>query len=44
MQEKRHLFDDKKNVKRVLKALVLACVLTAGADLGYHRHGVHPFE
>ena len=25
MQEKRHLFDDKKNVKRVLKALVLAC-------------------
>ena len=44
MQEKRHLFDDKKNVKRVLKALVLACVLMAGADLVYHRHVVHPFE
>ena len=44
MQEKRHLFDDKKNVKRVLKALVLACVLTVGADLVYHRHVVHPFE
>ena len=44
MQEKSHIFDNKKNVKRVLKALVLACVLTAGADIVYHRHVVHPFE
>ena len=44
MQEKRHIFDSKKNVKRVLKALVLASVLTAGADIVYHRHVVHPFE
>ena len=44
MQEKRHIFDSKKNVKRVLKALVVACVLTAGADSVYHRQVVHPFE
>ena len=41
MQEKRHIFDSKKNVKRVLKALVVACVLTAGADIVYHLSLIH---
>jgi len=44
MNEKRHMFDDEKNVRRVLKALVVVCILAAGADFIYHRHVVHPFE
>ena len=40
MNEKRHMFDDEKNVRRVLKVLVVVCILTAGADFIYHRHVV----
>ncbi len=44
MQDKTHIFDNPKNVKRVLWALVVVCVLTIGADFVYHRHVVHPWE
>ena len=43
-RKKRHIFDDPKNVKRVIHALYLACALSFVADLFIHRHVEHPWE
>ncbi len=42
--KRRHVFDDPKNVRRVVRALFAACVVLALADLVVHRHVVHPLE
>lgn len=42
--EKRHLFDEPRNVRRVLYALYAACAILLGADLVIHRHVTHPWE
>ena len=44
MNDKVHIFDKPKNVRRVLWALVAICIVTIGADFVYHRHIVHPWE
>ncbi len=36
--EKRHIFDDPKNVKRVIYGLYAACALSVVAELFVHRH------
>lgn len=41
---KRHLFDDPRNVRRVVRGLVAACVLLVSLDLVLHRHVDHPWE
>lgn len=41
---KKHVFDDPRNVKRVIYALVAACVVTFGLDAVVDRHVDHPWE
>lgn len=43
-RDKRHIFDDPKNIKRVLYALYAACGVTLLADFVIHRHVAHPWE
>ena len=40
----RHLFDKPRNVKRVIRGLIAACVLLFGLDALLHRHVEHPWE
>jgi hypothetical protein len=42
--EKRHIFDNPANVRRVLRALVAVCALLFLADFVVHRHVQHPWE
>jgi hypothetical protein len=42
--EKRHIFDDPKNVWRAIYALGAACVLSLVAELFVHRHAERPWE
>lgn len=41
---KTHMFDDRRNVKRAIYALYVACGLTLVADFFTHRHVDHPWE
>jgi hypothetical protein len=43
-EERKHLFDDPRNTRLVVRALVAACVILALLDLVLHRHGAHPWE
>lgn len=43
-KEKPHIFDEPRNVRRLLGLLYLACGLLAVADFWIHRHAVHPLE
>ena len=43
-RNRRHLFDDPRNVRRVVRGLVIACLLLLGLDLVLHRHVEHPWE
>ena len=42
--EKRHVFDEPRNVKRVIYALFAVCAITFIADFFVHRHVDHPWE
>jgi len=42
--EKKHIFDDPRNVRRVLWALLATCGFLLIADFIFHRHVVHPWE
>lgn len=44
MTEKPGLFDDKRNVDRVVWLLVVACVVVQLADLVIHKHGHYHWE
>ena len=41
MMEKKHLFDDPANVKRLLRAIYVICAVLVGLDLLFLRHGMH---
>ncbi len=41
---RRHIFDDPKNVKRLLRIFFALCVVVLGLDLIFERHVVHPWE
>ena len=41
---KKYLFDNKKNVNRVIHSLWAICVLLVILDFILHRHVSHPFE
>ena len=43
-KEKPHIFDNPKNVKRVIAALIAVCVVAMAADFFVHRHVEHPWE
>ena len=42
--EKQHLFDDPKNVKRLLWFLYISCALLFALDFVIHRHVAHSWE
>lgn len=42
--EKRHLFDDPRNIRRTIYALCAVCVVAFIADFFVHRHVDHPWE
>ena len=42
--EQRHIFDHPRNVRRVIWALCIACVIVFIADPLVHRHVDHPWE
>jgi hypothetical protein len=41
---KKHIFDNKKNVWRVIYALHAVCGISLLAELFVHRHVEHPWE
>lgn len=41
---KRDFFDHPKTVSRLVRGLVVICILLAAIDLFYHRHSSHPLE
>ena len=43
-QDRRHVFDAPRNVRRVIRGLLAVCVLLVGLDLVLHRHIAHPWE
>jgi len=43
-QQKRHMFDDRRNVRRVIYALLAICGLAIAAEFFVERHAVHPWE
>ena len=43
-QEKKYIFDDPKNIKRVLHILYICCGLLVILDFVIHRHTIHPWE
>lgn len=42
--DKTYLFDNPRNVKIVIRGLVVLCIILAILDLVIHRHSVHPWE
>lgn len=42
--EKRHLFDDPRVVRLVIRGLVVLCAVLVLLDFVIHRHIVHPWE
>jgi hypothetical protein len=43
-KERRHLFDNPRNVKRAIYALFAVCAVSFIADYFVHRHIDHPWE
>ena len=43
-KDKRHVFDNPRNVKRAIYALYTVCTLSLLADFFVHRHVDHPWE
>jgi peptidoglycan/LPS O-acetylase OafA/YrhL len=44
MAEKQHIFDNPRNVKRVIGLLIVCCAVLFVADFFVHRHVDHPWE
>jgi len=44
MTKEKHIFDDKRNVKRVIHLLWIICFLLVVVDFLVHRHITHPLE
>jgi len=44
MDGKKHLFDDPKNVKRVIHGLYAACIAALLLEFVVERHVDHPWE
>lgn len=42
--EKQHIFDNPKNVKRILYVLYFCCAVLFILDFVIHRHKIHPWE
>jgi hypothetical protein len=43
-KQRPYLFDSPRNVRRVVRGLLIACALLIGLDLVVHRHVEHGWE
>ena len=43
-ENKTYLFDNPRNTRLVVRALLVICALLVGLDLVVHRHISHPWE
>ena len=43
-RDKRHVFDDPRNVRRVIYGLIAACAVSILAEVFVDRHVEHPWE
>ncbi len=44
MDNNKHIFDNPKNIKRVIHLLYICCAVLFALDFVIHRHTVHPWE
>ncbi len=44
MNNKKHIFDNPKNVKLLIRSLYVGCFILFAMDLIIHRHTYHPWE
>jgi len=42
--DKKHMFDNPRNIKRVIYGLYIVCGLSVFAEFFIHRHVDHPWE
>ncbi len=42
--EKKHVFDNPRNVKRLLRVIYVICAALVGLDFVFHRHVIHAWE
>ena len=42
--KKKHIFDDPRNVKRLLRVVYVICAVLVGLDFVFHRHVIHSWE
>ena len=42
--EKKHVFDNPRNVKRLLRVIYAICAALVGLDFVFLRHVIHPWE
>lgn len=43
-QDRRHIFDNPRNVKRVIHGLYAICAISLAAEFFVYRHVDHPWE
>ena len=44
VNERKYWLDNPKNVNKIVWAVVLICIVLAGLDFTYHKHGHYNFE
>ena len=42
--EKQHIWDDPRNLKRLLKVFYIICAGLVLTDIVHHRHAIHTWE
>ncbi len=42
--EKKHVFDNPRNVKRLLRVIYVICAALVGLDFVFDRHVIHAWE
>ena len=43
-KDKKHFFDEPRNLKRVLRVFFVVCAGLAALDFVHHRHVIHEWE
>ena len=43
-KEKQHIFDNPRNIKRLLRVFFTLCAVLLLLDLVHHRHAIHAWE
>ena len=42
--DRKHVFDNPRNVKRLLRTIYVICAVLLGLDLVFQRHVIHDWE